>query len=103
MSPTITQADMEQGRARLEEIRPANLLELAYRDETNTLKHRLIVVVGDEPGKRAVYSFPEKLGTALDIWPLNNRLAKSICDELDARDGVVPIAEPVPTRRGIGG
>ena len=103
MPPTITQSDMEQGRARLEGIRPANLFEMAYRDESNVLKHRLVVVIGDEPGKRVVYSFPEKLGTALDVWPLNDRLARSICDEMDAQAGIAPTPEPVPAQRGIGG
>lgn len=103
MSPTITQSDLAQGRSRMEGLRDASLHELTYRDEQNVEKHRLVIVIGSEQGERAVFSFPEKLGTALDVWPLNNRLARAVCEELDARAGVIPSAAPTEKRRGIGG
>ena len=84
-------------------LRDASLHELTYVDDTGAAKHRLVIVVGREQGKRAVFSFPEKLGTALDMWPLNNRMAKSVCDEIDSRAGVEPAPMPEPKRRGIGG
>ena len=42
--------------------------------------------VGTAPGERAFFSFPEKLGTNLEIWPLSDRLAEDVASRLDGGD-----------------
>tara|TARA_Y100000310_G_scaffold320027_1_gene376005 strand:- start:798 stop:1070 length:273 start_codon:yes stop_codon:yes gene_type:complete len=66
-------------------IRDAKLLDLEFVDQGQP-KHRLLLQVGTAPGERAFFSFPEKLGTNLEIWPLSDRLAADVAAHLDQQE-----------------
>jgi hypothetical protein len=69
-------------QAQVMSIRDAKLLDLEFSEE-GQVKHRIILQVGTEPGARAFFSLPEKLGTNLEIWPLSDRLAADLADHID--------------------
>jgi hypothetical protein len=67
-------------------LRDAKLLDMEFVEQGQT-KHRLVLQVGTTAGERAFFSFPEKLGTNLEIWPLSDTLAAALADMIDG-DGV---------------
>ena len=69
-------------RVQVMSLRDARLLDMEYVEKGQT-KHRLVLQVGTTAGERSFFSFPEKLGTNLEIWPLSDTLAAQVADQLD--------------------
>jgi len=74
------------GQVEVTALREARLMDMEFVEQGQT-KHRIVLQVGSEAGKRAFFVLPEKLGTNLEIWPLSDGVAADIADRIDRGEG----------------
>jgi hypothetical protein len=72
-----------QNKAQAISIDPCRLLKLQYSDESGRIKHRLVLVSGEEKGTRGFFAFPERLGNDVGLQELHARMGQQVANLLD--------------------